>query len=184
MANLTLHLRSRITNAILAHRYGNTIRELNDAKAKLGDKLYDAVYSADVQAKMAALPRGFFIENNTLRVRYPDASGSWDNVPLSENRLHANHTSQGYLEANQHPHLRTQLQALHALKQEQATIERRRDEDRQAVQQQLLQYRTTAQLRTAWPEIETFIPPEPAKTNRALLKPPAELNARLGLPPT
>lgn len=183
MANLSNEHRLRIARSIVAHRYGKAIELARVAMIDAGDKLYEALYTPAQQAMMNALPDGYLDEDCVLSIHFKVGNHNyWESALLSSSRRIANVHRHGRLTAKENPEVALSLERCKEVHLAHKELLDRKQKDLDAVYTQLKQYRTFKQLREMWPETEAFIPPEPAPS-RALTKPPAELNARLGLPP-
>lgn len=70
MARLTNDLRREITAKLMDRAFGEREKELAETRLKLGDAIYNYIYSCDMQLAMRRLPEGFFSQAQTLSIKY------------------------------------------------------------------------------------------------------------------
>lgn len=192
---LTNWMREAIVKAVVAHRFAEPAMAIVARRAALAAKVYDDLYSAADQKKMAALPRGWLPESNDMYVKF--GAGSYDRLPFNgstygnvssvtpkletaKRRIIADHDggcvrtfdgtnpicSEYDLIEAEHKELSAQIQS--ATKQAEAAV---------------ASVSTVKRLIDLWPEIEPFASKyeDEAKPNLPAL-PTAQLNALFKLP--
>lgn len=78
---LTNWMREAIVKAVVQHRFAEPATDIVKRRAALAAKVYDDLYSAADQKKMAALPRGWLPEDSDLHVRF--GVGSHDHLSFN-----------------------------------------------------------------------------------------------------
>lgn len=178
MANLRNEERMSLCRKILAHRFNEEQATLEADYRRIGDELYDLIYSAEEQAKMAACAPGAFIEDNHVYVSH-GPHRTWIRIDFTRTRLLA------YRHKHNRAELPERCTTLVAYELAEAALKehhKSRDKAEAEIMGLLKSFRTFKQLREGWPEVAQFIPPEP--NPQPLVKASESLNKWLKLPPS
>lgn len=88
---LTKSHRKQIEDLVLAHKFSKLIKELEDERMEIGEKLYTMQYTAKEFKLMASLPKGWLPETGSFVCR--TLSHGWLSFPLKETKRASHHRS-------------------------------------------------------------------------------------------
>lgn len=181
-ANLTVGMMETIARAVCQHRYDAEQAALKQRGAEIGDRLYNELFPPKLIAQVKKAPKEFINFAGNLRIHYKRGDETTTYHPaLSEERpVPAYLSHYGHLDLKA-PHPIMDEWAAHS-KQTKKLNDARRDAYKE-IMGALRGFRTTKALRTAWPEVASFIPEETVTPDRPLQRVPAQLNKDLRLPP-
>lgn len=80
---LTNTIRERIANAVLRHRFSEPVEVLIADRAAFAEEVYNDVYRKADREKMAALPKGWLPETNSINVQFGDDGRSYESLNFS-----------------------------------------------------------------------------------------------------
>lgn len=200
MTRLTKTIREAIATAVLEHRYEAPVRALLLRAKEIGEELYNETYSPEIQAQMAAMPKGFLSQQNYLCVKLLGRNHNvyfgmnwggelygFSHVPHTERKVNDRliadrHHSRSWNSVDMSADLRRKLEFLNNdIKDHNEQYAKTNKQ----VQAALASVSTIKKLIEVWPEIEPFASPyledAPVKVNLPAI-PVASLNAILDLP--
>ncbi len=201
---LTLQIRNETLHSIMKTQFPEETTEAWEARfAKLGEKVYNKIYSASVRKKMRSLPDGWLPSAKFIRfivAGYVGDRNNWSNKPPIGDVLVRLPENKKFVFPDQDVHLHQhhfypqdadrllRLEIDNPLNHEFMSITNERREKseeraaaRVAAEEMLKQCRTYKQLCQRWPEAAKFVPDWVFKTETLPSVPIKTLNEMLGL---
>jgi hypothetical protein len=195
---LTTHLRERITNAVLTHRFNEAVEALISDRAAFAEEVYNDVYRKTDREKMAALPEGWLPTEGQINVQFGDHRG-YESLdyrghlygPLNKARKPGGKADPVIRRAlNKHyRHCAKVYDADHRLSKKYEDLQARQkelcrqyDEAKRQVEAAVNSASTINRLVEMWPEVEPFARSFDASPLKVPSIPTDQLNKLLDLP--
>ena len=179
---LTNDDRKLIRERILEHAFSKRAKALAAEENALADAAYDRIYSKKVRDAMAALPRGFLVEDEEI---YANVAGRRFCLKLTEPRR----ARAGYALNNSDKCFNVLADDALGMKilahgDAKKALQAEREKALSSIRAALASMSTVKQCIERWPEIRAFVEDLEKKPVTALAIPLRDLNRTLGLPPS
>ena len=151
--NLTNDRRDRIIRLLLEHTFDAESLELQNARSKIGPKIYNTVFSAANRKKMKALPAGWLRQGDSIRANLAQDFETFDlpeRLPFPHST--GRHDCAISLDGG-HP-ITEEFRSWKAATED---LRKRKNEAQSAARATIYSHRTVKQLLDAWPDIEPFV---------------------------
>lgn len=183
---LTNTIREKILAGLIKHRFEAEEKALRERDFDLGQELYEMTYSKDIQAKMAALPDGYFPTAGSIAYSWrknKDARYVSRNIPLRHWQKIAKSAEYNGLA------LELDLDSEFPRKDKQflddkEDLRKRKENTVTETRSALAAFTTLEKLLGTWPEVAPFVPAVAYEDRKMPVPPVKKLNDALDLPVT